>query len=257
MLSRVNIPAIQRTVDGTLFNEKDAIFRQAPSDEVDAGWNRVSEIGIVTISGEEVSRLGKDPRKTVKAPVEWGERIPLDIVLHCHRSITLTSSMLTVDAGLGSDAHLAQIDGQHAIHCLNAVRRYAYREYYFPTSDTNTTEIKGDEADRKSPLAPIHQAHLSHCLHILLQALTCNPSTDLITHNWMRTQSYPTPDFGIHKKCRNHDTVLQWQEKNMLSEDQWVEMSKRGPGEGESWIEMPPLMKEWVDKDGGDAHVHE
>ncbi len=70
--------------------------------------------------------------------------------------------------GLGPTAHLAQLDNQHTLHCLNAIRRYAHREHYYPsfTSPNTTTTL---------PL--LHAAHLSHCLHILLQALTCNPST--------------------------------------------------------------------------------
>lgn len=79
--------------------------------------------------------------------------------------------------GLGTNAHLAQIDGQHSLHCLNAVRRYAYREVYYPY--VNETDVRHGE----SPLKAFDQAHLSHCLHVLLQTLTCYPSMDMITYN--------------------------------------------------------------------------
>ena len=91
--------------------------------------------------------------------------------------------VLSTPIGFGSDTHLAQIDGQHALHCLNAVRRYAYREHYYP--HLNTSARRG-----VSPLGPLDQAHLSHCLHILLQTLSCNPSANLITHN-VRTPPFP------------------------------------------------------------------
>ena len=147
------------------------------------------------------------------------------------------------------------MDGQHALHCLNAVRRYAYREHYYPDfqqtggggSDTDADQTATTNRKLKSPLPPIHQAHLSHCLHILLQTLTCNPSTDFITHNWMKTQHYPFPDFAIHRQCRSHHALLEWQEENRLSEEQWVEMAARGPAEGETVLELPPLMGEWVE----------
>src|SRR2546429_6860793 len=103
--------------------------------------------------------------------------------------------------GHGEDAHLAQLDGQHALHCLNAVRRYAYREHYFP-------ELRSTNSSGSSPFKPFHQAHLSHCLHILLQTLTCDFSLDIITHNWMDTQNYPFPDFAINKKCKDHGQLL-------------------------------------------------
>ena len=70
--------------------------------------------------------------------------------------------------GFGTDAHLAQIDGQHALHCLNTVRRYAYREVYYPYVNESAT------SPGEPPLKPFDQAHLAHCLHMLLQTLTCN-----------------------------------------------------------------------------------
>jgi Mycotoxin biosynthesis protein UstYa len=77
-----------------LFNEDDILLRNEPSPEVDDAWKALTDIGVVIINGEEVSKLGKDPKKTVKAPPSWG---------------------------YGDDAHLTQPDGQHALHCLNAL----------------------------------------------------------------------------------------------------------------------------------------
>jgi len=64
-----------------------------------------------------------------------------------------------------------------------------------------------------------HQAHLSHCIHILLQALTCTPSLDLISHVWMRTQENPYPDFNINRQCVAHDPLLAWQKNVSISEE--------------------------------------
>jgi hypothetical protein len=55
------------------------------------------------------------------------------------------------------------------------VRKYAYREYYFPEAM--------DTGNGTSPLTELDQAHLSHCLSMLRQALTCNPSLGILTHN--------------------------------------------------------------------------
>ena len=57
-----------------------------------------------------------------------------------------------------------------------------------------------------------HKAHVSHCLDILLQALTCMPSLDLIHHQWMKTQNNPYPDFNIKRQCVKHSSILEWQQ---------------------------------------------
>ena len=160
----------------------------------------------------------------------------------------------------GPDAHLAQMDGQYALHCLNAVRRYTYREYFFPEISRPTKRGQTTRRQSDSPLPPGHQAHLSHCLHVLLQALTCNPSTDFITHNWVRTQYYSHPDFSIQRKCRDHGALLAWREENRITKEMWVEMAARGPGEGQVGVELMPLMRQWVEgqqdakSNGGDGN---
>ncbi|KAG8534330.1 uncharacterized protein KY384_001174 [Bacidia gigantensis] len=247
VFERLNFGTVDKTVDGSLFNEHSLLLRRAPSAEVDAAWEALADIGIVTITTNEVLRLGKNPNNTVKAPPEWG---------------------------YGTDAHLAQLDGQHALHCLNAVRKYAYREHYYPgfyIPDPNSNLSLNSRPNQNKPqttypgqkeFPAIHQAHLSHCLHLLLQTLTCNPSTDMITHNWVRTQEYPFPDFGIRKKCRDHEGILKWQGRNKLSEEQWVEMAKRGPGEGvgEQVVDMEGMLGAWVEEqkkgEGGKGQAH-
>jgi hypothetical protein len=76
MFGRYNIAIENKIVRGPLFNENtlsetDVLLRSYPSPEVDAAWDALMRVGIVTITGEEVSRLGKDPKLTVKAPREW------------------------------------------------------------------------------------------------------------------------------------------------------------------------------------------
>jgi len=123
------------------------------------------------ISSDEVLRTGKDPRKTVRAPADWG---------------------------YGDDAHLAQIDVVHQIHCLNMVRQAVYRDYY----QSNTTGL--------------YWTHVSHCLHLVLQNLMCSANVDVVTHNWVETQRNPFPDFSINHQCRDFEAVLQWQEENKV-----------------------------------------
>ncbi|USW55921.1 Putative mycotoxin biosynthesis protein UstYa [Septoria linicola] len=219
ILSRYDIDLEQKTVVGPLFNEdslspEEALLRSYPSPESEALWCEYEEIGTLVISSDEVRRLGKDPETTVKAPVEFG---------------------------YGPDAHLAMLDGQHAIHCLNTLRRYAYREYFYPNLTTTSSSPPG-----KSPFSPLAEAHLSHCIHILLQTLTCKPSFDLITMNWVETQINPYPNFAINKKCVDYKQMKAWQTKNKLSKEQWLEVGNRGPQRGDKVFPMAPKLADWV-----------
>ncbi|KAH8817056.1 hypothetical protein F5884DRAFT_242765 [Xylogone sp. PMI_703] len=88
-----------------------SIFRQDPSEEVDAAWNRVTDMNAFIISSEDVRRLGKDPSLALKAPESWG---------------------------YGSDAYLAEVDGIHLVHCLDVLRKSLYHNYehYFPNGSS-------------------------------------------------------------------------------------------------------------------------
>ena len=86
---------------------KQSMFRRYPSDEVDAEWDRVSKIGVLAITSDDVRRLGKDPASVIQPPPSWG---------------------------LDSDAHLAHLDGLHLLHCLNAMRKSLHENFdrYYP-----------------------------------------------------------------------------------------------------------------------------
>jgi hypothetical protein len=74
---------------------------------VDAAWERVTDIGVLAISSDDVRKLGKDPSTVAKAPESWGH---------------------------GRDANLAHLDGLHLLHCLDSMRKSLHSnfDYYFP-----------------------------------------------------------------------------------------------------------------------------
>ena len=116
--------------------------------------------------------------------------------------------------GYGTETHLGILDGQHLIHCLNSLRRYSHWDYYF----------RDDWAHKyQSPdpyyWPPLHMAHRSHCIGVLLQHLTCQPSLAIITSDWMETQRTPFPDFNVRRRCINHDAILDWQKNVMVPEE--------------------------------------
>lgn len=129
-----------------LLNESPSIFRQEPSAEVDLAWKRIGDTRLFPLKKEDVEQIGKNPDDVVKLPDDFG---------------------------LG-EAYAGRLDIFHQIHCLDALRREAYFEYYYsksyPSGWNDTTEM--------------HRLHLSHCVEYLLRSVVCQASTDVYTHVW-------------------------------------------------------------------------
>ena len=196
MLDRIDIPLTTVPINGTLLNtQPQSIFRQDPSPEVDAAWERFAAVGSTSVSSEEVLKLGKDPTRTAKFPPDFG---------------------------LGDDAHIAEIDVFHQIHCLDYLRREANYDYYFADK-----HLEGTALER-------HQTHTTHCVYLLLQNLMCNANVDIITHHWVDVQKHPFPDFNINHQCRDFEAVLKWQEENVVDPVKYQTL--RRPVDEEPWI---------------------
>ncbi|PVH94518.1 hypothetical protein DM02DRAFT_539314, partial [Periconia macrospinosa] len=94
---------------------------------------------------------------------------------------------------------VAQNDGQHLLHCLNVLRKFSHWEHYYVSSNGTWH------------LSLLDIAHRSHCLSMLLQHLTCQPSLNTITHVWTDAYHDLFPDFNIQRKCIDHSQILEWQ----------------------------------------------
>jgi Mycotoxin biosynthesis protein UstYa len=140
---------------------------------------------------------------------------------------------------LGSEAYMAHFDVFHQIHCLNALRKTAFKDYpNYPTKPH----------DHRPELKYIH---LAHCVDILVQNLMCQPNVDLITYNWVETQSIPVADFNIKHQCRNWDVIAAWQKGNSVPEEKWVGMPKT---DDVRWL---PQEDGYFDVFGHDEHDHD
>jgi hypothetical protein len=93
----------------------------------------------------------------------------------------------TVQHPNNPDAYMVMMNVNHQLHCLNSIRKNLHPEYYYPEG-TNST---------------LHNDHLYHCIHLIMQAMTCNSDLDIITFNWMEEINTPVPDFSVNKVCRN------------------------------------------------------
>jgi hypothetical protein len=86
------------------------IYRQHPSLEVNAAWDRASSTAAVLISSADVLALGREPSIAVQTPSSFGH---------------------------GPDANLAQIDAFRQIYCLNMIPKTAYQGCYLPPTSSD------------------------------------------------------------------------------------------------------------------------
>lgn len=194
MLDEIDIPLKTVQIEGSFFDsDPPSIYRQKPSPEVDAAWAKLTAVGQVFLSTEEVIRLGKDPELTVRNNEKPEE-------------------------------HIGIINVFHEIHCLDMLRRNLHPEYYWP----NGTD------------SPMHWIHVYHCIHILLQALTCSASVDIVTYNWMETQQNPVFDFSVNRVCRDFEKLRVWQGQTMSLIEE-MKFTRQG---GEKEIPAPEQLKE-------------
>lgn len=66
--------------------------------------------------------------------------------------------------------------------------------------------------------------HLGHCTDILLQNLQCNANTEVLTLAWVEDRHPPWPDFSVNRKCRNFQTLLDWQHDNAVDVEKFDNM---------------------------------
>ncbi|KAL0933505.1 uncharacterized protein CTRU02_212468 [Colletotrichum truncatum] len=103
-------------------------------------------------------------------------------------------ALMPEEFGFGEDLHAGFMDVFHKIHCLDVLRREAHSvcsDYYGASS--------------KSPLG---QAHLDHCIYILLDGLMCKPNMQIIPYIWLEGHPTPTPDFINTDVCWDFENVI-------------------------------------------------
>lgn len=182
------------------------IFRSLPSKDADVKWHEIGNPTWITISSSEAVSLGKDPEVLVRAPEDWG---------------------------YGEDRYIAMLDLNHQLHCIDQLRRAAFRDEYPVTKDERWD---------------FQKEHWMHCVHILKQNVICTGSTEVITYNWRETQRFPVPDFDVDKRCKNTDTILGWQERNKVTElnRRRDEMADHRPDDAVV-LPLPPRLKAFLD----------
>ena len=183
VFDRFKIPKISRTTNGTLFDTKPpSIWRARTGKEADIAWDRIgSTVPPIAITADEVRAIGKNPDTAVRFPEEYGH---------------------------GPDAYMASIEVFHHVHCLDKLRKeISYKHYW-------------EKEEGPAPGGKMHEAHISHCIDVLAQALRCTGSVDIITYNWVDGRDMMFPDFENHKVCRDFDALLGWVDENGVQMDE-------------------------------------
>ena len=199
-----------KIINGSFMSETDPpdIFRALPSPEVDAAWHKIATPTWLTITESEVRSLNRDPTQLVRAPEDWG---------------------------YGPDRYIAMMDLNHQLHCVNQLRKAAFRDEY-------PIDSRPD----------FQREHWMHCVHILYQNVLCTGSTELITYNWRQTQQYPVPDFDVGKMCRNTDALLAYQEREMVPQLNKKRDEMIKPDDAVT-LPLPPRLKAFLRAHDGDV----
>ncbi|KAI1653718.1 hypothetical protein F4813DRAFT_393483 [Daldinia decipiens] len=173
--------------------EHHSIYKGAPNKELDAAWEELTHMNNSGVSGEVIDRIGKS-RVAVKYPESQGGQYDVGIEVF------------------------------HHMHCLNIIRQYTYKEYYFRAENRPLSFTDSE---------PIIRAHLDHCIEMLREALLCHGDVGIITYNWVHPWGI-YPDFSTQHKCRRLDKIVAWADKHALpAEDP-------EPDENTVWLKGPP-----------------
>ncbi|OQV01135.1 hypothetical protein CLAIMM_06542 [Cladophialophora immunda] len=212
ILYDADIPLERVKLNGTFFpaTQPANFWRQEPNPALDEAWDALAETPAFLVTADEVRKAGGDPERAVRVPESWGLRPK------------------------GDPVYFAQMDGQHSIHCLNALRMFAYFPYYFGHKWKSTAEM------------PVYQQnHLNHCVDMLRQNLMCSISTDIVTYEWVEANDTPQPNFSIEKVCRSRDVIWDWLQRHKLhlTHDQDYHTPRPPPGQ----YQEVPASPYWLD----------
>lgn len=83
----------------------------------------------------------------------------------------------------------------------------------------------------------MHWMHQRHCLHMVLQSLTCNANVDIVPHRWVANDDVPFAQFSIQRKCRNFNNLRQWNQENAVKNvrDVWPHTKDGMPKDAFVW----------------------
>ncbi|KAF2969098.1 hypothetical protein GQX73_g4495 [Xylaria multiplex] len=151
-----------RPVDGLA---EHSIYAGYPTPESDAAWNALMEGINLKIFPEEMTKLSQ--------------------------------TSLEMRDGTG---YLAVLGVYHELHCVKRLRKWFYRDYYYP----NSTALEYNE----------RMTHAEHCLEFIRQAAMCHGDITVTPFKWLHDAAgkvtEPTTQEGALHRCVRWDKLSSW-----------------------------------------------
>ncbi|KAI0381218.1 hypothetical protein F5Y04DRAFT_281192 [Hypomontagnella monticulosa] len=120
-----------------------------------------------------------------------------NIKIYPEEMLKLGETSLQMRDGSGS---LAVLGVYHELHCVKRLRKWFYREYYYP----NQTELEFSE----------RLTHAEHCLEFIRQAAMCHGDVTTTSFKWLHDSQgnviEPTTKEGALHKCVKWDSISRW-----------------------------------------------
>ncbi|KAI0465719.1 hypothetical protein F4859DRAFT_500059 [Xylaria cf. heliscus] len=158
-------PAIvfeNRSVDGIT---EGSIYAGYPSRESEMAWNALMEGTNIKIYPEEMSKLNQ-------VSLEMKDRT----------------------------GYLGVLGVYHELHCIKRIRKWFYRDYYYP----NATTLEYHE----------RMTHAEHCIEFIRQSAMCHGDTTVTPFKWLHDADgkviEPTTKEGVLHRCVNWDRLSDW-----------------------------------------------
>ncbi|KAF3807196.1 hypothetical protein GCG54_00008651 [Colletotrichum gloeosporioides] len=156
-------------------------FTGLPTAEMEAKWERLSQVPGVIIPPDRVSYLNRS--------VDQG------FVSAIHDSPSL--------------GYIGVVEVFHHLHCLNMLRQYIWKDSY--PQDITPSLLKSNSPE-------IARDHTSHCIDTLRQALMCTGDvTPYLVYKKKDSEASEAPireDFQASHKCRKFPKLLDWVKRN-------------------------------------------
>ncbi|KAK3368269.1 hypothetical protein B0H63DRAFT_565001 [Podospora didyma] len=161
-----------------LYFGEDEKFTGAPQD-VDAAWDHLLEPINIAATEEELRQAHAD----------------------------FTNDMVQLVDG----DYVAVLSVHHELHCLDALRRNIFADYYYPNA---TAEVK-----------TMNVNHMTHCVDTIRRSLMCKADVSIYTAYWIGDHTAPISKelrSNSDTVCVNWDAIDGWARERLLEQNKYL-----------------------------------
>ncbi|KAI3323785.1 hypothetical protein HD806DRAFT_522347 [Xylariaceae sp. AK1471] len=164
----------------------ESVYRGPPTPEREKAWERLWRTGDYRFPEEQLSLI--------------------------NRTVDLGNNRTLKPWHDGKGGYHGQLEVFHQLHCLNLIRQYTWRDWYFRHPDI--VRISGDMAASDVEA----RMHTDHCIEAVRLALMCHgDTTPAITVMNPKAPRGEMSDFSPAKKCRKFEKLQEWSVRNALN----------------------------------------